>query len=119
MMSLLLSEFYDKYMSFADVAALAGAISAIAFLVSPVLLNIQVHSTEKNQRTLTQKARAGRTADIAMRLMSSDFAGAKMVIQISRSQFLDSLWPIVGLFFWAPKIHLFSTKGHCSMRLHV
>ncbi len=61
-------------MSFADVAAVAGAVSAIAFIVSLLLLNLQVHATEKNQRALTQQARAGRTADIAMRLMASDFA---------------------------------------------
>ncbi len=71
----MLELFYDKYMSFADVASVAGAISAIAFIISLLLLNIQVHATEKNQRALTQQARAGRTADIAMRLMTSDFAG--------------------------------------------
>jgi hypothetical protein len=61
-------------MSFADVAAVAGAISAFAVLVSLLFLNIQVHATEKNQRAVTQQARAGRTADIAMRLMAPDFA---------------------------------------------
>ena len=67
-------QFYEKYMSFADLAAVAGAVSAAAFIVSLLLLNIQVHATEKNQRALTQQARAGRTADIAMRLMAADFA---------------------------------------------
>ena len=70
----MLEHFYEQYMNVADVAGVAGAISALAFLVSLVLLNIQVHATEKNQRALTQQARAGRTADIAMRLMASDFS---------------------------------------------
>jgi len=61
-------------MSSSDMAAAAGAVSAVAFIISLLLLNIQVHATEKNQRALTQQARAGRTADIAMRLMNSDFA---------------------------------------------
>lgn len=70
----MLVEFYDKYMNIADVAAVAAAVSAVAVLVSLLFVNIQVHLTEKNQRALTQQGRAGRTADIAMRLMASDFA---------------------------------------------
>jgi hypothetical protein len=73
-MTMLSAEFYEKYMNFADVAAIAGAISALAVLVSLLFLNIQVRLTEKNQRALTQQGRAGRTADIAMRLMAADFA---------------------------------------------
>ena len=69
----MLEQFYEKYMSFADVAAVAGAVSAVAFIVSLLLLNLQVHATEKNQRALTQQGRAGRTADISMRIMASDF----------------------------------------------
>lgn len=61
-------------MTFADMADLAGAVSAVGVLVSLFFLNIQVHATEKNQRAMTQQARAGRTADIAARLMASDFA---------------------------------------------
>ena len=71
---MLSAEFYEKYMNFADVAAIAGAISALAVLVSLLFLNIQVRLTEKNQRALTQQGRAGRTADIAMRLMAADFS---------------------------------------------
>jgi len=70
----LLDQLFEKYMTFADIADLAGAVSAIGVLVSLFLLNVQVHATEKNQRAMTQQARAGRTADIAMRLMASDFA---------------------------------------------
>jgi len=67
-------QFYARFMNFNDVAAVAGAVSALAFLVSLLLLNIQVQATQKNQRAVTQQARAGRTADIAMRLMAADFA---------------------------------------------
>ena len=51
-MTMLSAEFYEKYMNFADVAAIAGAISALAVLVSLLFLNIQVRLTEKNQRAL-------------------------------------------------------------------
>lgn len=61
-------------MTFADIADMAGAVSAVGVLVSLFLLNVQVHATEKNQRAMTQQARAGRTADIAMHLMAPDFA---------------------------------------------
>ena len=73
-MDLMFEQFYARFMNFNDVAAVAGAVSALAFLVSLLLLNIQVQATQKNQRAVTQQARAGRTADIAMRLMAADFA---------------------------------------------
>jgi hypothetical protein len=72
--AMLEDQFYAKYMNFADVASIAGAVSALAVLVSLLFLNIQLRLTQKNQRALTQQGRAGRTADIAMRLMAADFA---------------------------------------------
>jgi hypothetical protein len=64
----------EDHMSLSDLAAIGGAVSAVAVLVSLVFLNIQVRQSEKNQRALIQQGRAGRTADIAMRIMDSDFA---------------------------------------------
>lgn len=61
-------------MSTSDLAAIGGAVSAVAVVVSLVFLNLQVRQSERNQRALIQQGRAGRTADIAMRLMASDFA---------------------------------------------
>jgi len=61
-------------MNVSDVAAIAGAVSAVAVLISLLFLNIQLGLTQKNQRALTQQGRAGRTADIAMRLMAKDFS---------------------------------------------
>jgi len=74
MMSPLVSEIYDRFMTVSNIASVAGAVSAVAFIVSLLLLNLQVHAADKNQRGLIQQGRAGRTADIAMRLMASDFA---------------------------------------------
>jgi hypothetical protein len=61
-------------MTLSDIASIAGAVSAVAVLVSLVFLNIQVRQSKKNQRALIQQGRAGRTADIAMQIMASDFA---------------------------------------------
>jgi hypothetical protein len=55
-------------------ASIGGAVSAIAVLVSLLFLSLQIRQEEKNQRALIQQGRAGRTADIAMRLMAADFA---------------------------------------------
>jgi len=64
----------DIDLDLTDIASIGGAVSAVAVLISLVFLNLQVRQAEKNQRALIQQGRAGRTADIAMRLMSSDFA---------------------------------------------
>lgn len=63
-------------MSLAAMTSLAGAVSAIAVLVSLLFLRIQIRQSERNQRALIQQGRAGRSAEIAMRLMASDFAAA-------------------------------------------
>lgn len=64
----------NNYIILSDMASIAGAVSAIAFVASLVFLNIQVHQSEKSQRAMIQQGRAERTADIAMRLLSSNFA---------------------------------------------
>jgi hypothetical protein len=61
-------------MSLSDLAPMAGTVSAVAVLVSLLFLKLQVRQSEKNQRALIQQGRAGRSADISMRLMTSDFA---------------------------------------------
>jgi hypothetical protein len=61
-------------MSFSELTAIAGVVSAVAVLVSLVFLNLQLRQSEKNQRALIQQGRAGRTTDIAMRAMAKDFA---------------------------------------------
>jgi hypothetical protein len=63
-------------MDLSVLSTLAGAISAIAVLVSLLLVQRQIRQSEKNQRALIQQGRAGRSAEIAMRLMDSDFARA-------------------------------------------
>jgi hypothetical protein len=63
-------------MSLSDLTSLTGTVSAFAVLVSLLFLRVQVRQSEKNQRAMIQQGRAGRTAEIAMRLMSSDFAEA-------------------------------------------
>jgi hypothetical protein len=63
-------------MLLSELYTIAGTVSAIAVLVSVLLLRIQVRQSVKNQRALIQQGRAGRSAEIAMRLMSSDFAEA-------------------------------------------
>lgn len=63
-------------MSLAYLTSLASAVSAIAVLVSLLLLQRQIRQSEKNQRALIQQGRAGRSAEIAMRLMSTDAAEA-------------------------------------------
>lgn len=57
-------------------SALAGGVSAVAVLVSLLLLQRQIRQSEKNQRALIQQGRASRSAEIAMRLMDFDFAQA-------------------------------------------
>jgi hypothetical protein len=64
----------EDNLSLSDLAAVTGAVSAVAVLASLLFLNRQVHLSEKNHRALIQQGRAGRTADIAMRMMASDFA---------------------------------------------
>ena len=61
-------------MNLSDLASIAGDISAIALVITLVFLNLQVRQSEKNQRALIQQGRASRTVDIAMGIMSADFA---------------------------------------------
>ncbi len=63
-------------MSLSILSTLAGAVSAVAVLVSLLLVQRQIRQSEKNQRALIQQGRASRSAEIAMRLMDSDFAEA-------------------------------------------
>jgi hypothetical protein len=61
-------------MNLADLASIAGDISAVVLVITLVYLNLQVRQSDKNQRALIQQGRASRTVDIAMGIMSSDFA---------------------------------------------
>ena len=63
-------------MSLSILSTFAAAISAVAVLVSLLLVQRQIRQSEKNQRALIQQGRASRSAEIAMRLMDSDFAEA-------------------------------------------
>ncbi len=63
-------------MSLSVLTTLAGTVSAVAVLISLLLLKRQIQQSEKNQRALIQQGRACRSADIAMRLMDTDFAEA-------------------------------------------
>ena len=63
-------------MNLSALAALSGIVSAVSVLISLLLVRRQILQSEKNQRALIQQGRAGRSADIVMRLMSSDFADA-------------------------------------------
>ncbi len=63
-------------MSLSVLSTFAAAISAVAVLISLLLVKRQIEQSEKNQRALIQQGRAGRSAEIAMRLMDSDFAEA-------------------------------------------
>lgn len=63
-------------MTLAELSSLTGAISAISVLISLLFLKIQIRQSEKNQRALIQQGRAGRSVEIAMRLMAADFAEA-------------------------------------------
>jgi hypothetical protein len=63
-------------MSLSDLTSITGAVSAISVLVSLLFLKVQVRQSEKNQRAMIQQGRASRSAEIAMRLMASDFAEA-------------------------------------------
>jgi hypothetical protein len=57
-------------------ATLAGIVSTISVVISLLLIKRQIRHSDKNQRALIQQGRAGRSADIAMRLMSTEFAKA-------------------------------------------
>ena len=57
-------------------ATLAGLVSTISVVISLLLIKRQIRHSDKNQRALIQQGRAGRSADIAMRLMSTEFAKA-------------------------------------------
>jgi hypothetical protein len=57
-------------------ATLSGIVSAVSVLISLLLVKRQIAQSDRNQRALIQQGRAGRSADIVMRLMSSDFAHA-------------------------------------------
>jgi hypothetical protein len=57
-------------------ATLAGIVSAVSVLISLLLVKRQIRHSDKNQRALIQQGRASRSAEIVMRLMSSDFAEA-------------------------------------------
>jgi hypothetical protein len=63
-------------MNLTELTSLASAVSAIAVLLSLLLVRSQIHQSQKNQRALIQQGRAGRSAEIALRMMSSDFATA-------------------------------------------
>lgn len=63
-------------MSLSELTTIAGTVSAIAVLFSLRLIKRQIRQSEKNQRALIQQGRASRSAEVAMRLMASDFAEA-------------------------------------------
>src|SRR5580698_7996644 len=63
-------------MRLSDITTLAGIVSAVAVVISLLLLHRQLRQAHKNQRALIQQGRAGRSAEIAMRLVSTDFAEA-------------------------------------------
>ncbi len=58
------------------ITTLAGTVSAVAVLISLLLIKSQLRQAHENQRALIQQGRASRSAEIAMRLMSTDFAEA-------------------------------------------
>jgi hypothetical protein len=60
-------------MNLSVLATLTGVVSAVSVLISLLLLKRQIRQSEKNQRALIQQGRAGRSADIVMRLMSTDY----------------------------------------------
>ena len=68
------SEPNEERMSLSELAPIGGVIIAVAVLASLLFLNIQIRQSEKNQRALIQQGRAGRSANISMRLIASDFA---------------------------------------------
>lgn len=63
-------------MSLSEISSLAGTVSAVAVLVSLFFLARQLRQGHQNQQALIQQGRASRSAEIAMRLMSTDFAEA-------------------------------------------
>jgi hypothetical protein len=63
-------------MNLSLLSTFAAAVSAAAVLISLLLVKRQIDQSEKNQRALIQQGRASRSAEIAMRLMDSDFAEA-------------------------------------------
>jgi hypothetical protein len=66
----------EAYVRLSDITALAGAVSAVAVVVSLLLLHRQLRQAHNYQRALIQQGRAGRSVEIAMRLVSTDFAEA-------------------------------------------
>jgi hypothetical protein len=58
------------------ISTLAAIVSAAAVLVSLLLVRRQLRESHLNQQALIQQGRANRSADIAMRLMGTDFAEA-------------------------------------------
>ncbi len=63
-------------MSLSAISTLAGIVSTIAVVASLLLVRRQLRDSHRNQQALIQQGRASRSVDIAMRLMSTDFAEA-------------------------------------------
>ncbi|QJW94386.1 hypothetical protein [Frigoriglobus tundricola] len=63
-------------MIFSAISTLTGIVSAAAVLASLLLVRRQLQESHVYQQALIQQGRASRSADIAMRLMSPDFAEA-------------------------------------------
>ncbi len=63
-------------MNLSEITAVAAAVSACAVPISLALLARQLRQARRNQQALIQQGRAGRSVEIAMRLMSTDFAEA-------------------------------------------
>lgn len=63
-------------MTLSEISTLAGAVSAIAVLISLLFVKRQLRQSHDNQRALIQQGRANRSAEIAMRLMDAEFAEA-------------------------------------------
>lgn len=63
-------------MTLSEISTLTGAISAVAVLISLLFVRRQLRQSHDNQRALIQQGRANRSAEIAMRLMDTEFAKA-------------------------------------------
>jgi hypothetical protein len=63
-------------MSLSVISAVAGVVSAASVLISLLLVKRQLRASHLNQQAMIQQGRASRSAHIAMRLMSADFAEA-------------------------------------------
>jgi hypothetical protein len=59
-----------------EISTLAAAVSACAVPISLTLLARQLRQARRNQQALIQQGRAGRSVEIAMRLVTTDFAEA-------------------------------------------